>query len=401
MFRDIGDDLKPNERIAEWLGEDVAQAALEGFEQFLMRKPTLVTATRIAVSYAKGTQWNATNVIVAALGERLRTRSEPFEGVTDERLMAGLFRVWFSRIDDHAGFPELQERLEAELLQRGALGRAFRLYIVPQLKKRKDHVDQLYPLMRSKQYGDFATSMAIDWLQACSDLPAGPEMELVDRLVSSGRLDELRSLVAIRLSQDLDDERRRSWDAIQVYVDFEGAVDRLTQPLQPELLWHLRARIGGGRSDEGLFSSLSPAQRAWIVSSFRKAWPNRARPGGSSSGDQNYWDASDYLKHQISLLGEDISEQAQDALASLAEQHEDGYSEHILVVIAEREQKIAEKCYKATSLAELQTIFADESPDKPNTFAGHALQKWNRNQWWIGPVGFVIGIGGLILALAG
>ncbi|GAB5349685.1 NACHT domain-containing protein [Alteriqipengyuania sp. 357] len=356
MFRDIGDNLKPNERIAEWLGEDVARAALDGFEQFLMRKPTLVTATRIAVSYAKATQWNATNIIVAALAERLRTRCEPFEGVTDERLMAGLFRVWFSRIDDHAGFPELQERLEAELLRRGALGRAFRLFIVPQLKKRKDHVDQLYPLMRSKQYGDLATSMAVEWLQACPDLPTGPEMELVDRLVSSGRLDELRSLVAIRLSQDLDDERRRSWDAIQVYVDFEGAVDRLTQPLQPELLWHLRARIGGGRSDKRPMSPLSSAQRTWIVSSFRKLWPNRLRPEGASSGDQNYWDASDYLKKQISLLGEDTDEQAREGLACLKGEPEDEYTDYIRVVIAEQQQKLAEQTYRIPSLDEICTI---------------------------------------------
>ena len=401
MFRDIGDDLKPNERIAEWLGEDVAQAALEGFEQFLMRRPTLVTASRIAVSYAKGTQYNATDIIVAALAERLRTRSEPFEGVTSERLMAGLFRVWFSRIDDHAGFPDLQERLEAELFRRGSLERAFRLFIVPQLKKRKEHADQLYPLMRSKQYGDLATGMAVDWLKACADLPAGPEMELVDRLVSCGRLDELRSLVATRLQQELDDERRRSWDAIHVYADFREAVDRLEQPLEPELLWHLRARIGGGRSDERPMAALSPAQRKWIVSSFRKHWPNRPRPGGTSSGDQNYWDASDYLKQQISLLGEDISDQAQTALASLTNEADDDYSEHIRVVIAEREQKIAEQCYEATSLAELQTIFADASPDKPTTFAGYALEKWNQNQWWIGPVGLAMGIGGVVLALAG
>ena len=401
MFRDIGDDLQPQERIAEWLGEDVSQAALEGFEQFLLRRPTLVTASRIAVSYAKGTQYNATNIIVAALAERLRTRSEPFEGVTDERLMAGLFRVWVSRIDDHAGFPDLQERLEAELFRRGSLERAFRLFIVPQLKRRKEHVDQLYPLMRSKQYGDLATGMAVDWLKACADLPAGPEMELVDRLVSCGHLDELPSLVATRLQQDLDDERRRSWDAIHVYADFQEAVDRLEQPLEPELLWHLRARIGGGRSDERPMAALSPAQRKWIVSSFRKHWPNRPRPGGTSSGDQNYWDASDYLKQQISLLGEDISDQAQTALASLTNEADDDYSEHIRVVIAEREQKIAEQRYEATSLAELQTIFADASPDKPTTFAGHALEKWNQNQWWIGPVGIAMGIGGVVLALAG
>lgn len=184
MFRDIGDDLEPDERIAEWLGEDIAIAALEGFEQFLTRKPHLVTAARIAVSYAKGTEWKATSIIVAGLAERARTRSEPFEGVTDERLMAGLFRVWSSRIDDHAGFPDLQEQIEGELFRRGALERAFRLFIVPQLKKRKEHVDQLYSLMRSKQYVDLATVMAADWLQTCSELPAGPEMELVDRLGS-------------------------------------------------------------------------------------------------------------------------------------------------------------------------------------------------------------------------
>lgn len=356
LFRDIGDELEPHERIAEWLGDEIANAAHEGFDHFLTRKPHLVSAPRIAVSYAKGTQWNVTDIIIAALGERLRTLEHPFEGLTDERLMAGLFRVWFSRIDDHAGFPDLKDRLENELAQRGTLERAFQLFIVPQLKRRKEHVDQLYELMRREKFSDIATKFAFEWLGACPDLPAGVEMVLIDRLVNSGRFEELRNLLPGRLKSDLDDERRLSWDAVQVCVDFENAKVRLQQPLECELLWHLRARTVGSRSEDLSAAPLSPIQRAWIISSFRSLWPNRPRPAGVSSGNRNYWDAPDYLKNQISLLGEDTSDEARKALASLAAEDQDGYTDYIRVVIAEQDQKLAEQTYKTPTLDEIEAV---------------------------------------------
>ena len=56
----------PHERVAKWVGNDVAEAAHRGFEAFLTRQPVNPSAKRMAVLAANGRSLNAGRVIVAA-----------------------------------------------------------------------------------------------------------------------------------------------------------------------------------------------------------------------------------------------------------------------------------------------------------------------------------------------
>ena len=135
-FQDIGDGLPAHERVAEWLGEEVAAAAREGFEAFLQARPPRPRAAEIARSFAESKAWSAGDIIVAALAERVRTRKLPFDGLISERLAAGLFECWHRMIDDQAGLKGLGPLLEAELKRRGKWTRVVRLYVEPQLRRR-------------------------------------------------------------------------------------------------------------------------------------------------------------------------------------------------------------------------------------------------------------------------
>jgi hypothetical protein len=355
LFHDIGDDCAPHERVARWLGQDIAVAAHQGFEAFLTREPARPSAKRIAVSGANGRSWNAGLVIVAALAERVRIYAEPFVDLPDERLMAGVFELWRSRIDDHAGLPNLCELIEIELRHRAAWEAALRLYIVPQLKRRLVHVDGLYSLMRSENDAALAVSLAIEWLGSCHDMAASPESEMIDRVVHSPRRSELRAFGDLRRGK-LDDERRRNWDAVQVLVDFEAAAARLGDPAEPELLWNVRARAGDRRRDERGSAAMRPDQLAWIVASFRKLWPAQGRPSGVTSGDTNAWDASDYLFSQVSLLGDHTSDEAVAAIKALLDAPQDGYTDHVRAVAAEQRQKRVEKTYLTPTLGQIRSI---------------------------------------------
>ena len=215
-LRDVGGDREAHERVAEWVGEDVAEAAHQGFEAFLLRRPVRPSATRIAVSIANNRRWDASDVIVAALAERVRTRAEPFADRSSERLMAGMFELWNSGIQDHAGLPNLRERLESELRQRGAWEAALRLYLTPQLKRRAPYVGLLSSLMISEVDAALAVGLAAEWLRSCPELSAEAEERMIDRLVHSPRIAELRDIGDMRRGQAADDKRRRNWDAIEV-----------------------------------------------------------------------------------------------------------------------------------------------------------------------------------------
>jgi hypothetical protein len=283
-------------------------------------------------------------------------RADAFVDLPVERLMAGVFELWSSGIEDHAGLPNLRERIEAELKQRGSWEAALSLFIVPQLKRRVRHVGPLYSLMRSEADAVLAVGLAAEWLRSCPNLLAKAEEEMIDRLLHSPRRTELRDIGDLRRANAADDERRRNWDALQVLVDFEAARARLNDKIEPELLWHIRARGGDQRFDQRAPIKMRPAQIVWIVATFRKLWPAESRGSGVTCGDKNPWDASEYLWSLVSRLGDDTSDGAIASIEALRDMPQDGYTDHIRAVVAEQRQKRVEKTYLSPTLRQIRSI---------------------------------------------
>jgi hypothetical protein len=360
-FQDIGDDVPAHERVAEWLGEDIAAAAHDGFEAFLQARPPRPSTKAIATSYAESKRWPAGDIIVAALAERDRTREAPFEGVSSERLAAGLFECWHTAIDDHAGLKELGPKIEGELKRRGRWEQVVRLYIQPQLKRRLQHVDHLWALMNGDDDG-LGADLAEEWLARYPDMSGEAEAEMIDRLLRSNRRDALRVLIAERQGREIGDERRRNWQAVALIVDFDATRAQLGDMIEPELLWHLRARAGHRRRDEGTGTFLSIDQLAWMIRAFRPLWPQISWPATVTTGDVNPWDASEYVRGLITRLGNDVSPEAVAALAALRDRPEDGYTWLLRMVSAEQRQKQADESYAPPTLDDIRTVLDGGPP---------------------------------------
>jgi hypothetical protein len=357
-FRDMGDGVPAHERVAEWLGEEVAAAARNGFEAFLLARPPRPRAAEVARSYAESKCWPAGDIIVAALAERMRTKEKPFDGLSSERLAAGVFLCWHGAIHDHAGLKELASVLEAELKQRGQWRRVVLLYIEPQLRRRAQHVDRLWAIMRESD-GGLGADLAEDWLTRFPDMSGEAEVEMIDRLIRSNRRDALRALLADRLGKELNEERRRNWDAVALIVDFDTARARLGDAIEPEMLWHLRARAGGGRyhdDAEGVPAFLSVDQLAWLIATFRMRWSATGHPTGATTGDTNPWDASEHIRVLITRLGNDVSPDAVTALVKLRDAPEDGYTWALRTVAAEQRQKQADDGYTPPTLDQIKAV---------------------------------------------
>ncbi|MCE8013088.1 hypothetical protein [Billgrantia desiderata] len=360
-FWDIGDGVPAHERVAEWLGDEIAAAACDGFEAFLQATPPRPSARSIALSYAQSKRWPAGDILVAALAERARTREEPFEGVSSERLAAGLFECWHTAIDDHAGLEKLPLKIETELKRRGRWEQVVRLYIEPQLRLQNQHVDHLWAFMHSKDGGSGA-DLAYRWLVRYPNMSVEAETEMIDRLLRSNRRDELRRLIADRQEREITDERRRNWQAVALIVDFDAARSRLSGMIEPELLWHLRALAGHGRRDEGTGVFLSVEQLAWMIETFRGKWPEVARPVGTTIGEANPWDASEYIRTLITRLGNDVSTQAVAALAALRDTPDKGYTWTLRIVSAEQRQKLADEGYTPPTLDQIKMVLEGGPP---------------------------------------
>ncbi|WP_035576861.1 hypothetical protein [Halomonas sp. TG39a] len=361
-FQEISDDLPAHERVAEWLGEEIAAAAMKGFEAFMQASPPRPSAREIARSYAQSEFYPAAYIIVAALAERVRTRGEPFESVSSERLAAGLFECWNGATGDQDGLNELAPKIEAELKRRERWKQVMRLYIEPQLRRQVQHVDHLGAFMRSDD-GGFGTDLAENWLARYPHMSSEAEIEMIDRLLRTNRRDVLRLLIADRQRREISDERRRNWEAVALLIDFEAAKEGLGDVIEPELLWHLQARAGHGRHNKETGTFLTVDQLTWMIATFREQWPEVNRPVGVTTGDTNPWDASQYIRTLITRLGNDISTKAVTALTTLKDAPRDDYTWALQIVSAEQWQKQVDESYAPPTLDQIKMILDDGPPN--------------------------------------
>lgn len=365
LFADMGDDgLDGPGRLDEWLGPDLRDAALRGFEAFLKVEPAKPTATDISESHAVSRRWEAAFVIVAALAERIRT-GRGFDDLPSERLMAGLFEIRSSRIDDHAGFPELDEVLAGLLRQRGLWEEVQRLYFEPQLAHGREHVDGLYAFMRDQSDDVLAGRLALEWLDRFDTVSPVAEVELVDHLVSSpDQIYALRDLVRNRLAQsDMDAARRLVWSSAGLLVDFDHTRARFeaTGKVEDDLLWNIRSRLGGRRTDR-VTLRLQPPQLKWMIETFRRRFPLESRPSGVTTGDTHGWDASEFVVSLIYRLGQDVGDPAIAAMAELRDAPWDRYTETLKGIAAEQQRKRIEADWKAPDFRSVAAALRDEIP---------------------------------------
>jgi len=365
LFSDMGDDATDGpSRIEEWLGADLRDASLAGFEAFLTIDPPRPDATELANSYADSRRWDAAYVIVAALAERCRT-GVGFDDLPAERLMAGLIELRHSRIDDHAGIGELDQLLAEALRERGAWEDALRIYFEPQFANRRSHVSGLYALLREPRDTALAIKLSLEWLGRYPDMGEVPEAELLGFLIASpvGRTALGPLALERRIGPELSDERRRNWDAVGLLVNFEAtrAALEAAGPIEPELFWHVRARTSDHR-DERTELGLATAQLIWMIETFRGAYPLEPRPNSVFSGDKNPWDASEFLQALINRLGDETSDEAIESLTALRDAPHDGYSELMRVAAAEQKRKRVEADWCAPDLVTVASAVLDCAP---------------------------------------
>ena len=364
LFHDTGEE-KPDgpARLEEWLGTTLRDASLAGFECFLVAGQPRPTAQDIAQSYAEGRRWEAAYIIVAALGERLRT-GRGFDDLPSERLMAGLIELRNTRVDNHAGLGDLDESLASVLRARDEWEAVQRLHLEPQISRGRAHVDGLYALAREPQDADLAATLAIDWLERFPEMSTEPEVELIDLLLRSEQgCDTLRRLAPRRIDEATEEERRRNWSAAGLIVDFHATRKALTVAgaIEPALLWHLRGRFGS-RGHQKPASRTDPRQLCWIIETFRALFPALERPDAVTTGNTNPWDASDYLYQLIRRLGDDTSEHATATLVALRDAPRDGYTEVLRVAVAEQKRKRVEADWVAPMFSSIASTVSDTPP---------------------------------------
>ncbi len=154
MVNDIDREPAPHQCIAAWLGDEISNICMEGFENFLTNRVPEVKAEDILEIRKEGRIYNEVFILIAALAERVR-KNIGLNDLPDERLFAGYFTLINCRYDQEAKIPEVFEEIENELLRRGCLEEALQLFYEPLFESRFADIHGLYNVMNGAKYKKF------------------------------------------------------------------------------------------------------------------------------------------------------------------------------------------------------------------------------------------------------
>ena len=358
-------DILPIQRLQEALSEELAQAALIGFEACLLQLLTSTTLDEIAAGYVTGKVSPASYVVLAGLLERLRN-SQGVEDLSDERILSAFFFLQAGHFHHHLGAKAeaLNACIREALVQRNLLEQGLRLFYEPQLKANVEHISNLHGLLHEEAFAGISTDLAQEWLQRFPELRPETETQFLDHLIRVEAMGALYTLAQQRPNPHPNPDQHRTWEVIRFLTDFEATSQRLkTQAIDAKLIWELRDRSQHGhyaRYEKPLI--WSTAQYAWVFEKFRALWPAAARPFGTSSGSHNSWQATEYLHSIAEQLANTTTTEAITALQGLRDAPQDSYTELLQSLCTQQLRKLCEQNYEPAPLDALQSIAHDAAP---------------------------------------
>ncbi|NBN65949.1 NACHT domain-containing protein [Pannonibacter tanglangensis] len=371
------DDFDGPTRLQHWLGTELRDAAVIGFDAFLTKDDPRPTATEIVSAYVEDKCRTADYVLIAASAERCRT-GRGFDDLSAERLMACLFALRTRGVEQHAEINGLDDHLVDQIRRRGCYDQALRLLVEPQLAAGRRHVTDLWEAMHSDDDGAVIEALAIDWISRFPNMSEDAEVAILDRLLlSEGGRSCLAEIVSARRSLHLDTSRRRTWDAIGLIVDFADTLASLGGGLgvEPELLWALRALLAS-RGHRVSREILDIDQLAWMISTFRPHFPALQRPSVAvTTDDPNPWEAAEFLRDLIGRLGNVDTVEAASTLARLRDGPVDDFTDFLKTVAAEQTRKRIEKGWRAPDIETVVAAVVDQVPTTSAQFLAVMIEE--------------------------
>lgn len=359
-FSDISNNAPAHERIRLWLGDEISDAAHQGFETFLLINPLYPSQHQIVESILKNEQWNTGFIFIAALAERFRKNMGIYD-LSDEQIVAGLFHLRCLPVEQRAGITGLEKSVRTEIHNRGLWLNVLREYIEPQLKANLENINSFDSFINDPETLNTAADLLLEWLTTIENLPTIIKIQIIDSLLLSDKRDEIGRITLIE--KDIADiEIKRAWTAVGFITNYEATITLLEKrDIEPELLWHIRGRTSD-RYGDNLKIQLSVEQIEWIIRAFRPVWPLVDRPSGITGGNENAWNASQYLTYLIRHLGNNVDQLSVSVLDNLRKMPADSYTEIIKSVASEQRRKRIESIYKPTSIDEIYAVIQDTAP---------------------------------------
>ncbi|WP_430386394.1 NACHT domain-containing protein [Blastomonas fulva] len=389
MYSDLDREARSSDRIERWVGLEIRDAALQGFEAVLQRKD-LPSADQIAESYAQSRFWHFVFPMLAGAGQRIE-KGESFDDLATDLLSALLIASSHELVVFRETFDGLDGALRDTLRKdREAYEAHVRRMFEPMFRANRDYIRDLNRFMRVGAERPLSIRLAIEWLTEFPNLPLDIERALAEGVIHSpaeslsAEIERLATIASSRLAalNDVSD-RQTFWLGIQFCTDFERASPNLLQVNadNKSLMWSLTQPFYDGGQNHSHYLTPSLRQLEWLFVTFRTIWPFVARPEGTTSGDKNPWDATQLLEWVVYQIGKNPDPEAGEVLRRLRAMPDDGYTQTIQANIALQRKAHLELSFCAPTFAEYKAVLTSTGqPRSPADVQAIILAEFERLQ---------------------
>lgn len=367
-LNDIDSKSVPHQSIAAWLGEEITNICMEGFENFLMNSTTKINVEDVLKTIRESKIYSECLILIVALAERVR-KNIGLNDLSDEHLFAGYFTLMNRRYDQEIKIPEVFEEIENELLRRGRLEEALQLFYEPLFHSRFTHIQGLTNILMGAKYKNFNIELAKRWMDKFPLIAIDPELEIANSLLCKGEIDFLKKTLWQRIKVE-NIEQKRNWITIGLILDFEKTVKQFENILSDhDFIWTIRDRLN--KTNYQLKVNLLE----WIMTTFRTIYSNVGYPRGGFSGNRQPWDAADFLKGIVAQLAKNPSDEASRALERLKNAEQDSYTDLIKTLQYEQKQIRVESLYIPPTIEQIKAISEDLPPQSISDLQAFILEE--------------------------
>jgi predicted NACHT family NTPase len=361
-FADVDRAATPRERLAAWLGEERTDAALEALMALLSRDDLPSYADVMALT-AKHRHYDWWNALVAGLNERWAV-GQGLSGLSDDFLQGMLAFDVANPVSQSQNGTEhwiVHPWRRALTERRPELVRDVYLAVARLRLSRNDQfADGMSELLAEPAFEPYRVDIVLGLLR---EFPNASPFRLDELLGAAAKLpvahEGFLELARQILSGTIPvDQRQRDLWLATAYVlaptSFEHDVQQRAGA-HPDFIFDLRDK-GGFGDDRQLSQALPLPVAEFIASLAGSLFPETPHPSGGWNGNNNAWDAAEYVRSLVNVISASPSQAATDALGRLnADPGLVSYRPHILHALANQRQRRRDAEY--------------DRPDWPQTIA--------------------------------
>lgn len=367
-FSDVDKNQTAMERIEVQLGKENSITAAAGLRTLALTGalPSLEELVSADEHNKYPTIWNA---FAAGLDE-VWLESGSVSDFDDERLksLVGIDLVFPANLSD----AQQQARKDGWkghlLMRRPELVKDVYAFVAESaLKRGKSHTTGLHALLNDDAFVQFRGGIALKFLYDLPDIPVHQLESLLQLAIVDSDRNELLELIGSKLhAASLSDEQRQLW-ALSAYLldpdSFEAEFTRLAES-SSKVVWRMRSLTSYDRDHKSRRSfSMQPSQVMLFAKIVAKHFEKSGYPSGGWAGDENPWDASDYVRNLLATLAADTSPIAEHSLKAL---HIDAdmtsYRDDVKHAIARRAARTREILFKQPGWLDAISSLRGERP---------------------------------------